>query len=247
MTIVSVAILFLSIVVPGAAMAASGTTLYVSQAGDDSNAGTSPAAPLATFGAAIVASRRLKPSSILLSGRFTLTEAATLNSQAQNIVISQWPDMPAAVFSGGVDLSPSAWTRQSASDIWSAPLTAEATAALANSSAGSIFVSGARRSIVRTQTLRWSKSLGTTGSAASKRGFIVARGTLDPEWSTDAASLSQWRVAAFHSWTKAYHTVKSVDAKSGTIAFGEEAMFGYGQYTYCSDRRFYIEGDARHV
>ena len=51
-----------------------------------------------------------------------------------------------------------------------------------------------------------------------------------------------WHVGAYHSWTKAFHTVKSVDISTGTIMFGEASMFGYGEYTYCSDYRFYIEG-----
>ena len=224
--------------------ASSATTIYVSTAtGDDANSGTSPSTPLATLGAAIVASRRLKPSTILLSGRFILTETAALNTQAEGLTITQWPGMPSAILSGGVDILSSVWSKKSTSGIWSAPLTAEAAAALSNSSAGSIFVSGVRRSIVRTPILRWSKSLGAKGSTASKWGFTVAPGTLSPEWSLDAAHLSQWKVAAFHSWTKAYHTVKSVDTKSGAMLFGEEAMFGYGDYTYCSDFRFYIEGE----
>ena len=150
--------------------------------------------------------------------------------------------MPQAILSGGVDIPHAAWIRSGTSDVWSASLTSEAAAALSNSSAGSIFVAGVRRNIVRTPSLRWSKSLGAKGSTAAKQGFIVARGTLDPTWSLDAASVSLWRVAAFHSWTKAYHTVKSVDNASGTITFNEEAFFGYGEYEYCSGSRFYIEG-----
>lgn len=217
-------------------------SLFVSAAlGNDTNAGTSPDAPLATLAAAVVSARRLKPTSILLSGRLQMTESpVTLNSQVEGLTISQWPGKPAAVLSGGIDIPASSWTKtDAASEVWSAPLPAAAAAALSNSSAGAIFVGGVRRNIVRTPTLRWSASVGATGS---KRSFIVAKGTLDPKWSLDAASVARWRVAAFHSWTKAYHTVESIDAESGTITFGEEAMFPYGEFVYCSERRFYIEG-----
>ena len=221
--------------------AKSSVSLYVSAAlGNDTNAGTSPDAPLATLAVAVVSARRLKPASILLSGRLQMTDSpVTLNSQVEGLTISQWPGKPAATLTGGIDIPASSWTKtEASSEVWTAPLPAAATAALSNSSAGSIFVGGARRNIVRTPTLRWSTGLGAKGS---KQGFIVAKGTLDPKWSLDAASLARWRIAAFHSWTKAYHTVRSVDA-GGTIMFGEEAMFAYGDYLYCSERRFYIEG-----
>ena len=216
--------------------------LYVSPStGSDSNAGTSPSAPLASLGAAIAAARHADVEAILLSGRLILTSTLTLN--AHNMVLTQWPGQPRAVISGGFDVPPASWQRKPGSaSSWIAPLSAAAAAALMNSSAGSIFVGGVRRNIIRTPTMRWNASLGTKGSAAAKSGFIVSQGDLDPTWSLSPRSLKQWRVASFHSWTKAYHTVKSVDAASGTIMFGENAMFSYGDYLYCSEHRYYIEG-----
>jgi len=65
-------------------------------------------------------------------------------------------------------------------------------------------------------------------------GFVYSEGDINPDWSLDPASLAQWRVAAFHSWTKAYHSVTKVFTANRTIFFGEEASFGYGDMTYCS-------------
>jgi hypothetical protein len=290
------------------------TTLYVSPTtGSDSNPGTAADAPLASVAGAVrVLRHKNAATSLLLSGRLQLNETATIPPSATGLTIAQWPGQDPAVLSGGEAIPASSWTKKaplrgtsSSTVVWSAPLSAAAAAALSQTSAGSIFVNGVRRNIVRTPTLRWKRSLGATGSAVSKQarredetvesprvwmrarecvyvcvcvcvcapiltrvydipqGFVVAASTLDAGWSLDAASLAQWRVGAFHSWTKAFHTVKSVAKSKGsgsgsgsksdsgsdgsndeeyTIMFGERALFGYGEYTYCSDYRFYIEG-----
>jgi hypothetical protein len=203
---------------------ASATTIYVSATGSDSNAGTAPDAPLATLHAAVVGARKHGADAVLLSGRLAVTETVTMNSYAQNLEMSQWPGQPDAVLSGGVEVG--GWARKPGSPgVWRATLPAAAAAALSNTSAGSIFVAGVRRGIVRTPTLRWSTSVGAKGSADSKRGFVVAPHTLDPKWKLDDASLAQWRVGAYHSWTKAFHTVTAVDAASGILTFGEAAAF----------------------
>jgi len=223
----------------------SGSTIFVDPvSGSNENAGTAPDEPLATIAAALTVVSKIKgPAMILLAGKVVLNETLTFPRTARDLIVTQWPGKSAAVISGGIEVPAATWTRSPGSDgVWSARLTDVAATALSYTSAGSIFIGEARRHIVRTPTLRWKTSLGAKGSKASRSGFIVGEGVLNSSWSLSPASLAQWRVGAYHSWTKAFHTVKSVDISTGTIMFGEASMFGYGEYTYCSDYRFYIEG-----
>ena len=73
-------------------------------------------------------------------------------------------------------------------------------------------------------------------------GFVYSEGDIDPSWSLDEESVGRWTVAAFHSWTKAYHRVKRIFPHNRTILFATPARFPYGMYSYCSKERWYIEG-----
>ena len=161
------------------------TILYVSPTtGSDSNPGTAADAPLASVAGALRVLRRRKSAStsLLLSGRLQLNETATIPPSATDLTIAQWPGQDPAVLSGGEAIPASSWTKKaprrrgtssSSTVVWSAPLSVAAAAALSQTSAGSIFVSGVRRNIVRTPTLRWKRSLGATGSAVSKQARRV--------------------------------------------------------------------------
>ena len=202
-----------------ASATAGATTIFVDPAtGSDGNTGTVPDQPLASLSAALRSLRKLKgPAAILLAGKLFLNETLTFPQTARDVTVTQWPGKPPAVVSGGVELPSAAWTRAANDAVWSAPLSAAAATALSYTSAGSIFVGGIRRHIVRTKTLRWKAAIGDKGSAASRSGFVVGDGVLNSSWSLSPASLAQWRVAAYHSWTKAFHTVKSIAVTTGTI------------------------------
>ena len=58
-----------------------------------------------------------------------------------------------------------------------------------------------------------------------------------PGWDLSAAGTASWTVAVFHSWTKGFHKVQTIDLASRTIRFSEPAKFPFGEYVYCSDRR----------
>jgi hypothetical protein len=100
----------------------------------------------------------------------------------------------------------------------------------------------------RTPTLHWFSSLVTDargravkGSPENKLGFVYSEsdGLALSGWSLTPASLARWTVAAFHSWTKAYHRVKAVFPHNRTILFSTPAKFAYGDYPYCSKNRWY--------
>lgn len=107
--------------------------------------------------------------------------------------------------------------------------------------AGAVFVNGERRAVVRTPTLHWNASLGPRHSPENVLGFVYSDGDIDPRWSLAPENVARWRVAAFHSWNKAYHRVRSITPSNRTIKFVGPAQFGYGDYTYCSLYRWYVE------
>ena len=51
-----------------------------------------------------------------LSGRFVLNQTAVFTQRHGALVVDQWPEKPAALISGGVDLPASAWSRDPKAD-----------------------------------------------------------------------------------------------------------------------------------
>lgn len=217
------------------------TTIYASGVnGRDDNSGTSPDQPVRSIQKALDQARTTKAASVQLSGRFRMEQTATVGVQHGFLRVEQWPGKEAAVLSGGIDVAANATAPSSSAATWTLPLSSVAAAALSHAGAGDIFVDGRRRSVVRSATLHWEASLGPKNSEISKWGFVYAEGDIDPNWSLNRSK--SWRVAAFHSWTKAYHTVARVFPHNRTLLFREPASFGYGDYTYCSKQRYYLEG-----
>ena len=103
-----------------------------------------------------------------------------------------------------------------------------------------IFVNYTRRYPVRTEMLHWLRPLRSQSLAA--HGFIFNTSDVK-QWSLSYKSLSEWVVVAYHQWTKSYHSIKSIDIKTGTMIFNEEAPFAYGRFVNntASERRFYIQ------
>lgn len=77
---------------------------------------------------------------------------------------------------------------------------------------------------------------------------VINASDVPPWWSVEKTSLAMWRVHTFHSWVTSKHSVASVSPMDGTqlrqkrLRFREPAGFNYGQYAYCSKRRYYIAG-----
>jgi hypothetical protein len=222
-------------------------TVYASAtSGSDTNTGRSAAAALKTLTAALTAVRREKASRLLLDGKFHVVETVVLNSLYAGLQIDKWPaggSGQAPTLSGGVELAASDWS-PAAPGTFRAHLSAAQGAAL--DGAGYIFVGGQRRALVRTPTLHWNASLdplpADKDSMVNTLGFVYSDGDIDPSWSLDEESVARWTVAAFHSWTKAYHRVKRIFPHNRTILFATPARFPYGMYSYCSKERWYIEG-----
>ena len=217
------------------------TDVYVSAAhGSDSNSGASPTAALATITRGLAAARKLRGAArLLLDGTFVVTNA-TLNINVAGVQLDGWPGKPRPRISGAAVIPAAAWTKSARGPgLWQAPVPASVSRALDGGAA--IYVGGVRRTVVRTPTLHWNTSLGPRHSPLNTRGFHYTAGDIPASWSLAPASLARWRVAAFHSWNKAYHRVASVSRASRTIKFAGPAQFGYGDYTYCSLKRYYYE------
>ena len=221
------------------------STVWVSSAqGDDSRDGTSADNALRTIAAALPLVRKLKAAALLLDGQFRLAEPLTLNAPLAGLRVDKWPGRPAPVLSGAQALPSGSWQPVRSGDfggVFRAPLTPAQAAAL--DGAGAVIVGGKKFSPLRTPTQHWNTSLGGTRNAPENvLGFVYGEGTIDPSWSLAPESLARWTVAAFHSWNKAYHKVKAVFPHNRTILFETPAKFGYGDYEYCSEGRFYVEG-----
>eukprot|EP01051_Picozoa_sp_SAG22_P016787 SAG22_NODE_2448_length_2557_cov_7.838893_1_plen_700_part_00 len=225
------------------------TTVYASAtSGSDRNTGRSAAAALQTMTAALTAVRRDKAKRLLLDGKFGVAETIVLNSRYAGLQIDRWPGASSGqvpTLSGGAELAASGWAPAPGTPgVFQTSLSVAQSSAL--DGAGVIFVGGQRRAVVRTPTLHWNASLdplpADKGSDVNTLGFVYSAGDIDPAWSLDKASVARWTVAAFHSWTKAYHRVKHVFPHNRTILFATPARFPYGMYEYCSKERWYIEG-----
>jgi len=129
-----------------------------------------------------------------------------------------------------------------ADGVWRAVVTDPAVVAAVKAS-GSLFVNGERRGLVRTKTLRWEAPLVEgKNMEENKYGFVYSEGDIPSGWNLTDAAVSRWTVGAFHSWTKAYHKVRKVFPANRTILFHSKAVFSYGDFLYCSEKRYYIEG-----
>ena len=208
--------------------------VYVSATlGSDSNSGTSPGAALATLPAALAAVARLRAGALLLDGTFRPTAPLTLSAAHAGLRLDAWPTplrstptLP--VLSGAALLPASAWAPSATGEpgVWQAALSPALSAALDFGAA--IYVGGAARAVVRSPTRHWNASLGPRGSAANLHGFVYSAGDVPAAWSLAPASVARWRVAAFHSWNKAYHRVRAVTPANRTLSFTGPAQFGYG-------------------
>eukprot|EP01052_Picozoa_sp_SAG31_P042913 SAG31_NODE_6973_length_1830_cov_1.006355_1_plen_328_part_10 len=179
---------------------------------------------------------------LLLDGTFHLSEQLVLSpwKTGPGLRVDKWPGKPKPVISGGAVIPAASWTQSKQEQgVWEAELTGTMSAALDGGAA--MYVCGERRTVVKTPTLHWNSSLGPRFSAANKLGFVYTEGDIPPSWSLAPERLSRWRVAAFHSWNKAYHRVKSINRNTREIRFRGPAQFGYGDYTYCSKERYYFE------
>eukprot|EP01063_Lacrimia_lanifica_P003959 TRINITY_DN1219_c0_g1_i7.p1 TRINITY_DN1219_c0_g1~~TRINITY_DN1219_c0_g1_i7.p1 ORF type:complete len:714 (+),score=232.78 TRINITY_DN1219_c0_g1_i7:63-2204(+) len=233
-----------------ALLATAAADIYASaQYGSDAHDGTSPATAVKTFKQATVQALKLNDTSLRLKGRFFAAEDGRYNlwpgQVPEGLAIDKWEnETEKPLLTGGVQV-----VMNTSAGVWvsAAPLASAALAALNNSGNGAIFVNGARRELVRTAMLRWNATL-VPGSQKrlpqNKRGFVYSEGDIPASWDISPAALSRWRVAAFHSWVKGYHRVASLHPENRTIFFSEDALFSYGDFTYCSDRRYYIEAAA---
>jgi|EP01049_Picozoa_sp_SAG25_P009408 hypothetical protein len=217
--------------------------IYVSAShGSDSNSGASPAQALQTLAAGVLAANRGRAEKLLLEGTFRPTEQVVLSRWAAgtNLQVDQWPGRSMPIISGGVIIPAAAWTKSERElGVWEAEIAGAVSTALDGGAA--IYVGGARRMVVRTPTLHWNSSLGPRFAAQNREGFVYTEGDIPDSWSLAPESVSRWRVAAFHSWNKAYHRVKSISRATRQIRFRGAAQFGYGDYTYCSEERYYFE------
>eukprot|EP00054_Salpingoeca_dolichothecata_P014396 m.81247 g.81247 ORF g.81247 m.81247 type:complete len:536 (+) comp20969_c0_seq3:140-1747(+) len=216
--------------------------------GNDASTGTSPNAPVKTLSKAweITHTDPSLSSSLFLdtSSTFYVNETLTLaNHLALNITSwdpkgsSDGKPSSRATISGAYLLRN--WTRQP-DGTWEAVIPA-AVGLFSNIS--TLFVDGNRREKARTSTLYWSRQLVPGHHQDENRfGFVYSEGDIDPQWNLSAAALKYWTVGGFHSWVKSYHTVTHIFPHNRTILFGEPAQFAYGDYVYCSKRRWYIEG-----
>lgn len=101
---------------------------------------------------------------------------------------------------------------------------------------------------LRSETLHWTSSLNPSNKSGpvNAQGFYINSSDVS-SLNLSPASVAGWKVWAFHSWTKSRHTVRAVDldadpAKGAKMLFEQDTDFPYGQYTYCSLERYYIEG-----
>ena len=217
--------------------------IYVSASrGSDSHSGATPAQALQTLAAGLSAVTKAHATKLLLDGTFHPSEQVVLSkwTAGTGLQVDKWPDRPVPVVSGGVPIPATAWTRSvQEPGVWQADVAGAVSAALDGGAA--IYVDGERRAVARTPTLHWNSSLGPRFSAENKLGFVYAEGDIPASWSLAPEHLSRWRVAAFHSFNKAYHHVKSIDRANREIRFVGPSQFGYGDYTYCSKERYYFE------
>eukprot|EP00039_Didymoeca_costata_P004876 m.76773 g.76773 ORF g.76773 m.76773 type:complete len:696 (+) comp12578_c0_seq2:132-2219(+) len=106
-----------------------------------------------------------------------------------------------------------------------------------------ILINEKRRVPVRTKTLYWTSPLVKgKGMPENQRGFVYNATDIPSSWDINPAALRYWTVHGYHSWTKSYHKVAYINRSASTIHFTEAAQFAYGDYTYCSQGRWAIEG-----
>eukprot|EP00040_Diaphanoeca_grandis_P009685 m.49744 g.49744 ORF g.49744 m.49744 type:complete len:772 (+) comp21110_c0_seq1:179-2494(+) len=215
-------------------------SVWVSDTGSDDNSGTSPSSPLNTISAGLLMVQRLKATTLRVAGFHRVNETLFVDTgTAKTLTIDAWPDGAAPTISGGAVLPMSTWTRDARGFFVAevGPLMAKSLVHEASIYVGD---SLSRRTMVRTETLHWSKPLDNI--ADQNLGFIYSADDIDPSWSMNSSSLARWRINVHHSWVTSWHTVKSIDPKTRTIRFNEAAQMTFGSSVYCSKHRWSIEG-----
>ena len=239
----ALSILALLAVVSAVPLYTTDATIYVSSTdGADHNAGTTASAPVQTLPAALAKVRQHKATSLLLDGTFRLEQPLLFNMRLSGLRVDQWPGKPQPIISGSAMLLGN-WTASNEEPgVWYLPIPESMRPVL--DGAATIYVNNQARAVIRTNTLKWKSALNPDPKAKAadenKYGFVYEEGSFPEEW-VSPESWSRWRVAAFHSWNKAYHRVQAVYPHNNTILFTGPAMFAYGAYNYCSLERWYIE------
>ena len=67
-------------------------------------------------------------------------------------------------------------------------------------------------------------------------------GDVGNDWNVSASV--DWSVSVHHSWVKGFHRVKSINRANRTMMFTQASLFAFGDYVYCSERRYFIENVA---